>query len=146
MSSNPQSTALEATTLTITPSMRFVVVDVLKLTIEHISMQLTDWRHIFFSSFISESPWWLLSRGRTKEVIVILEKMAQFNGNRVQMSPYDIVIKDFHVTTFNQFVKEMIKYRKIMYRLLVVSFNWYVNNICWYCHNSYNMLHQWTLC
>jgi len=45
------------------------------------------------------------------------------------MSPYDIVIKKLHVTTFNQFVKEMIKCRKIMHRLLVVSFNWYLNTM-----------------
>ena len=81
---------------------------------------------LFFISFISESPRWLLSRGRTKEAIEILEKMARFNGKIVHISPDDIIMKDFHRASFKDFITDMVKCKRLMCRLSVVSFNWYV--------------------
>jgi hypothetical protein len=51
----------------------------------------------------------LLNRGRTKEAIAILEKMARFNGNIVHIAPDDIIMKDFHRASFKEFITDMVK-------------------------------------
>jgi hypothetical protein len=68
----------------------------------------------------------LLSRGRAKEAIVILEKMARLNGKSVHISPDDIIVKDFHRTSFKDFITDMVKCKRLMCRLAVISLNWYV--------------------
>lgn len=79
---------------------------------------------IYFDSFISESPRWLLSRGRKKEALAILKKMAIFNGKSLNISVDDMVMKDIHRTSFLDFVKALIKSKKLIGRLLVICFNW----------------------
>ena len=79
-----------------------------------------------FISFITESPRWLLNRGRTKEAIEILEKMARFNGNIVHISPDDIIMKDFHRASFKEFITDMVKCKRLIGRLAVICLNWYV--------------------
>lgn len=88
--------------------------------------------YIIVLFFISESPRWLLSRGRTKEAIEILEKMARFNGKIVDISPEDIIIKDFHRASFKEFIKDMVKCKRLMCRLAVVCLSWFALNLTYY--------------
>lgn len=88
--------------------------------------------YIIVLFFISESPRWLLSRGRTKEAIEILEKMARFNGNIVHISPNDIIMKDFHRASFKEFITDMVKSKRLMYRLAVLCINWFALNLTYY--------------
>ena len=52
--------------------------------------------------------------------------MARFNGKSVHISPDDIIVKDFHRTSFKDFITDMVKCKRLMCRLAVISLNWYV--------------------
>ncbi|XP_063422629.1 organic cation transporter protein-like isoform X1 [Mytilus trossulus] len=105
---------------------------------------LRDWSVLYFAItifvaaymivmfFISESPRWLLSRGRKKEALVILKKMAIFNGKILNISVDDVVVKDIHRTSFLDFVKTLIKSKKLIGRLLVICLNWFAIAMTYY--------------
>lgn len=82
--------------------------------------------------FVSESPRWLLSRGRTREGLAILKKMAIFNGKTLEISVENVVVKEIHRTSFLDFVKTLMKSKKLVGRLLVICLNWFAIAMTYY--------------
>jgi hypothetical protein len=89
-------------------------------------------------SFISESPRWLLSRGRKKDAVVILQKIAKINKKDFSIIAKDITVKTDTIQ-FLEFTKTMLKSKTLMVRLSIIALNWYVlNGIC----SLFRLLHK----
>ena len=76
-------------------------------------------------SFISESPRWLLSRGRKKDAVVILKKIAEMNRKDFSIIAGDITVKADNIQ-FLEFTKTMLRSKTLMVRLSIIALNWYV--------------------
>ena len=90
-----------------------------KATILHYNFVVVAW------SFISESPRWLLSRGRKKDAVVILKKIAKMNRKDFSIIAGDITVKADNIQ-FLEFTKTMLKSKTLMVRLSIIALNWYV--------------------
>ena len=75
-------------------------------------------------SFTTESPRWLLVKGRGKEAMAIFQKTAKYNGTCIDFKADDITVKDKSVSLFRN-MKEMVKSRTMMKRFIILIFNWY---------------------
>lgn len=77
-----------------------------------------------YFSFITESPRWLIMKGKTKEAIKILEKVAKTNGKITVLCEDGINLKKEQRLSFTMFVRKLLNSKTLMYRLIVMSFTW----------------------
>ncbi|XP_076106169.1 organic cation transporter protein-like [Mytilus galloprovincialis] len=82
--------------------------------------------------FLDESPRWLISRGKMEKAMQSLKTIAKVNNMTLSLSVKDITIKDERTATFTQFLKELIKSKSLLWRLTIVSLNWFALNLVYY--------------
>ncbi|XP_078487713.1 organic cation transporter protein-like [Ciona intestinalis] len=86
----------------------------------------------YICRLIDESPKWLLATGNFKSAEIVLEKVRKLNGEApgTKLSDCDEVI----ATKSNVWktLKGMMKHPVLIWRLLIITFGWFVVNILYY--------------
>uniref|UniRef100_A0A182PKB6 Major facilitator superfamily (MFS) profile domain-containing protein n=1 Tax=Anopheles epiroticus TaxID=199890 RepID=A0A182PKB6_9DIPT len=134
-------------------SLCLVVFALGEATMGVIAMFVHNWRHYLLALFVpglvslsflwvtAESVRWLLSKGRNKEAIVILEKAARTNRRTLS----DSTLKYFATNDYQREspqlptnpsffaqLAEVFRYRRLTIRLAICSFCWFTNVMVYY--------------
>lgn len=79
-----------------------------------------------YYSFITESPRWLLAKGRTKEAMTILQKVAKMNKRKLDLDADEIKMHEEQSEPFMKSLKSLLSSCLLIRRLLVLAFCLYV--------------------
>lgn len=105
---------------------------------------LRDWHHLvmacgfpfittlFHWFFITESPRWLLAKGRTKEAMTILKKVAKMNKRKLDLDAEEIKMLEERSDPFLKSLKSLFSSCLLVRRLVVLSFCFLAVNLTYY--------------
>ncbi|KAK3798081.1 hypothetical protein RRG08_034637 [Elysia crispata] len=104
---------------------------------------LRDWRYLqiaisvppalsllLFTAFLPESPRWLLQKGRTKEAMWIIQKIAE--GNKVALSETACQLDDVGKEGETKSIWLVFKHKTLFIRTFIMFFNWLVTSMVYY--------------
>lgn len=87
---------------------------------------------LFYWFLLPESARWLLSKGKTKEALKIIEKIAKENKKEFKPESFELETNEEETVGFKDSILPVLRSRPLVLRWMVLTFSWFAVAVTYY--------------